>query len=1110
MLQKFLFVGLGGSGGKTLRFLHDDLSRRLHAKQWEGDLPGGWQFVHIDVPVTADGLSPDLPAQLSRRSYVGLAPAGLTYTDLDEQLASQGGGVSEYIAPWRPRADRVGVDPSIGAGQFRAVGRAITAASLRQGIERLRHAVNALRDVAIDDEFSRAAKLLTGSGEISPLPPQVILVSSIAGGSGAGSVLDVADVMRHLADPWGGRAASILFLPDVFAEVPEAQRAGVTANALATISELMNAFWDDGTFHLGDAFPLLRANGLPPTAGPKRGPRYPLLVGRSNGDIRYATQNEVYRAAAKALASWMTDKSVQDTMATSFLGNWSNTAETRVDATRLTREPGVEVPFSAMGYASVGLGRERFAQYASERLAAHAVDRLLFAHETEDVREERMTAEEAAQKRAADVRHQFLEQCHLRERGPEDNEIIDAIRGGPGKESRRDHLERLRAQMTQDVVGQGREVDAELVRTRVMRGYRENEPQIVGEIFEDDADRARRWVDTIQEVITHQVARALGQEGARVTEWIVKDVHDELAREVVPELRREANGARAYASQNDERVNSRFAGLAGKIKANENPAVSQSIQECLDSVYAQAEARMLDLAASIVGDLADNFLAPLLKELTTSRRRLEVEYDGTPDMPSEMRTWTRGSVSSHVLPAQNEILLEDTDDYPTHFLARIRATVGASDLEGGRSAAVRQVIAGEHPSEPDAAPEAIELFGRWVPNERTLSLTQAPTHASFRIAIEGDRVLSRARHWVYEPGTAMSAFVMEPLRTYLSEDGVEPAEHRRRIERFRVGLQQALRAARPLVQLDPGRVAAVHGGVAAAEEPVADVITPFPFEEGHPARDVVREVLHDRSEDQLRAMFDEGETSTIEVTTFLAGHCQPNVIQSLVDPIKSDWSRRREMPGQAGFWDRRRARPLTEFVPVTPETLQAMVTGWHTARLLNWLDPGELNQRAASIWTSRGLAPFPFPLLGSHLRSRAELLPAVLESLPLALLDEPEEGLRAYWQLMALGSRSAQHELDDQHANGALTAWLEKGQVVEGAPVPDRALLSASPDERVDAAIAILDNYEAKYQTIAQGSWPPEEADQRLWELRRPLLIGIQRLRDDVERCRQPIVDETW
>ena len=64
MLQKFLFIGVGGSGGKTLRVLRHELGIRLREVGYGGPIPQAWQFLHVDVPVKPDGNDPRLPDQL--------------------------------------------------------------------------------------------------------------------------------------------------------------------------------------------------------------------------------------------------------------------------------------------------------------------------------------------------------------------------------------------------------------------------------------------------------------------------------------------------------------------------------------------------------------------------------------------------------------------------------------------------------------------------------------------------------------------------------------------------------------------------------------------------------------------------------------------------------------------------------------------------------------------------------------------------------------------------------------------------------------------------------------------------------------------------------------
>lgn len=1108
MLQKFLFVGLGGSGGKTLRFLYEDLQRRLDAIKWPWAMPAAWQFVHIDVPTNADGTSPDLPAQLSRRSYVGLAPSNMTYRDLDEQLARQGEEVLRSVAPWRPRADRVGINPSIGAGQFRAVGRAITAASLKRITERLRSAMDELQDINHDDELSQLSLRLTGDSTVAhEMPPQVILVSSIAGGSGAGTFLDVADIIRHLGSTWGQESVALLYLPDVFADVPEASRVGVTANALASVSELMNAYWADGSLsEEGDLALFTKAGVLVQSTG-RRGPRYPMLIGRSNGTVRFASQNEVYRVTAKSLASWITSGHVQDQIRAYVHGNWAQAAEGRTDNTGLTDGTGLEVPFSSIGFGSVGLGRERFAQYARERLAAHALDHLLRAHVSDDVRAELITAEEAVEERARAVRHQFMDRCQLRELGPEDNQILDAIRGGSSRDARNEQLQELRALIRQRIGSGGADgtVDVDRLKQLLLAANAEYTAKIVGEIFEEDAERARTWCRDILTLLIREASLLLGQEGARVTEQVLEDVVNELSQAVIPELNHDEQSATAFSDQTEQRISARFAGLRGSVQIH-NRAVTEAVEECVRSAHAKAEARLHQLTASIVADLAENVIEPMRSAIAMARRGLEVEDQGTPEKPSVTKTWTRREVPRVLEPAQNEILLEPVEGYPTTFVSRLKATMGRPDEGGALAAAVAQVIAGVLPGDEESQPSVISVLREWVPREPALSLSQAPSKARMTVHLTAQGLLDRARDWVWAPGTPFSEHIEESLRHYLDEGVVSQQEHAERLDRFKVGLGQAVAASKPLIEIDPSLSVKVHVQPPGINN---EAISPIPFPPGHPARQVVKEVFHTRSEEELKRLFHEDDATAVEITTILGANYQPPAIASLAKPIAADFAKRIGQVGMGGFWDRRRTRRLVEFIPMPPDKISAILRGWHVARLLDWIRVGDLNREPVAIWTSRGHAHFPHPLLGPPLADPLDLFPALLESIPLALLTEPERHMPAYWQLEALGSTSyIERSVDAEEARDALRRLVVKGEVLHGAPKPDGVLDHQDVDGRAEWVLGRLDAYVRRYQDLRDNGYKPGRPVSRTWEIAGPLLDAVAALRTDVETMRQHQQDE--
>ena len=78
MYRSFILVGLGGSGGKTLRFVKRELAARLAEKGWDNGIPDAWQFLHIDTPTVADGHElNDRVDQLAEDEYFGLVGDGI-------------------------------------------------------------------------------------------------------------------------------------------------------------------------------------------------------------------------------------------------------------------------------------------------------------------------------------------------------------------------------------------------------------------------------------------------------------------------------------------------------------------------------------------------------------------------------------------------------------------------------------------------------------------------------------------------------------------------------------------------------------------------------------------------------------------------------------------------------------------------------------------------------------------------------------------------------------------------------------------------------------------------------------------------------------------------
>ena len=187
MLSKFLFVGLGGSGGKTLQFLHQNLELRL--KAIDKKMPKAWQFLWLDVPTVPDLLDPGSGVKpLPNKYYQSLAGEGLNYNVIDSALIdNKGGELYEEMAQWSPDPSRVSVPIQLGAGQYRAIGRVVSMSRYEEIGRKIDLSLNALEGAGTDEELKDIARALNLEIEdgADVRRPQVVIVCSLAGGSGA-------------------------------------------------------------------------------------------------------------------------------------------------------------------------------------------------------------------------------------------------------------------------------------------------------------------------------------------------------------------------------------------------------------------------------------------------------------------------------------------------------------------------------------------------------------------------------------------------------------------------------------------------------------------------------------------------------------------------------------------------------------------------------------------------------------------------------------------------------------------------------------------------------------------------------------------------------------
>ena len=107
--------------------------------------------------------------------------------------------------------------------------------------------LNSLEGAGTDEELKDIARALNLEIEdgADVRRPQVVIVCSLAGGSGAGSIVDVADIIRAKVtnnESFDDNSVGILYTPDVFEG--QVENVGIEANSIFALSEIINGSFD--------------------------------------------------------------------------------------------------------------------------------------------------------------------------------------------------------------------------------------------------------------------------------------------------------------------------------------------------------------------------------------------------------------------------------------------------------------------------------------------------------------------------------------------------------------------------------------------------------------------------------------------------------------------------------------------------------------------------------------------------------------------------------------------------------------------------------------------------------------------------------------------------
>ena len=492
MLGKMLFVGVGGSGGNTVRAIRELLLARLHSVGWEGnDLPKCWKTLWIDT-ISQQSRGGFPAKKLNDEDYYGLVRGQIAYETVKNDILQTfpPHKQNEMLSGWLPSRSTVPV--SKGAGQYRAIGRTVGVYQIRAMKDFLKRHIDELSGNQSRQELEKVNDLFKIAPDGKKSQTQVFVISSMAGGSGSGLFQDVAQIIKALDSELDQFMHVLLYGADVFAlSVPENMRRSVDANTLGALNETINGVWRSSLDRR--TAEIFTTAGLP-MAGKRYGGKHHWLIGAKNNEGALGSStNEIYYAVGSSLASLATSPSTLTWLDEFVVTNVFPQSVDTEDKTRLKVQNNNDhyQPFAAMGFSRVSLGMTTFVEYAAECITKESIQQLLWPDYEPVSNDPSLNKNVQIDTRTEQLWSGFLDNSGLKERNP-DNQVLDAFKG---KES---FYTSFASECIAQAQGKDSSLDPSIWEQRIMNYFNANKAKLLKAEEGDVFDSVKKWTDEIQ------------------------------------------------------------------------------------------------------------------------------------------------------------------------------------------------------------------------------------------------------------------------------------------------------------------------------------------------------------------------------------------------------------------------------------------------------------------------------------------------------------------------------------------------------------------------------------------------------------------------------------
>ena len=439
--------------------------------------------------------------------------------------------------------------------------------------------------------------------------PQAFIISSIAGGSGAGMFMDVAELLKRATpDDWAQEAISFLYTAEVFNSLG-ALGANVSKNSLGAMNELIGSKWIALSERSELLYSKLGLVGGNNSGKSEYGCKGNILIGARNSagtDIRNgvdgAGMDEVFLTIGEMLAGAFSNDEISEWLVkVAFVNIIQN--ESALDISGLSPEDAENPTLAAagIGFGRMTLGADRIVDYVADALTKRQVEKLLWPELTPALLKGGISVRELIQEKADEIWPNFLLDSGLDERGSQ-NQIVDALLPEQAQERVKQYVN--------GIIKKNVSATAKPLATfsrAIWSEWETESSEFLTSVKNEMSNKAQKWVPSIQDKLKDLIANELMLNGYAVLTNLTERLEVELRDHAMPELLRDHNEfSNAISGFDQQAFNKRVSEIADGLTgvSTQNGPFFEKLSQSLTRVLEfQINSHVNALAASLVQDM---------------------------------------------------------------------------------------------------------------------------------------------------------------------------------------------------------------------------------------------------------------------------------------------------------------------------------------------------------------------------------------------------------------------------------------------------------------------------------------------------------------------------